>query len=103
MNARGMGTFKEIHGESGHHEIHPGMLVWPMCRARQKVLCGNTAGVIGDTPGFVRPRHTGKCHNADPADGTGGAAAPGTPLLEGEVIGHQAADRRSPFLNCENL
>ena len=53
----------------------PGDLFRLMTPAQRQVLFDNTARAMGDAPDFIKQRHVDNCSKADPAYGTGVAAA----------------------------
>jgi len=53
----------------------PGDLFRLMTPAQQQALFENTARAMGDAPDFIKQRHVDNCSKADPAYGTGVAAA----------------------------
>jgi catalase len=65
------------HREDEDYYSQPGNLFRLMSDAQKSILFTNTAAAIGDAQEFIKIRHIRNCYQADPAYGTGVAAAIG--------------------------
>jgi len=70
------------HRVDNDHYSQPGKLFRSMGPAQRQALFENTARSLGDSPEEVKLRHIGNCSKADPAYGSGVAAALGIKRAE---------------------
>ncbi|MEO8365998.1 MAG: catalase [Pseudoxanthomonas sp.] len=61
--------------DDSNYYKQPGDLFRLMAPAQQQALFDNTARAMGDAPDFIKQRHVDNCSKADPAYGSGVAAA----------------------------
>lgn len=69
-------------GNNLNYFSQPGDLFRLMPAEEQQLLFENTARAMGDAELFIKQRHVRNCYQADPAYGTGVAAALGIDLPE---------------------
>ena len=75
LKINGDADFWNFREDDADYYKQPGDLFRLMSPAQQQALFDNTARAMGDAPDFIKQRHVDNCSKADPAYGTGVAAA----------------------------